>query len=122
MRAGLPKAQYLAFTRTPLLGRERKTNAWFDDYVSEYNFQQSMDDGATVPLFYEKRGIQPGLMPSPVPRLTLLVRTDRFHHRVHSRGRYVRGRSDYRGADADRRRCHARGGARNRRHRTAIYA
>ena len=55
MRAGLPNAQYLAFTGTPLLGRERKTNAWFGDYVSEYNFQQSMDDGATVPLFYEKR-------------------------------------------------------------------
>ena len=55
MRKGLPNAQYLAFTGTPLLGRERKTNAWFGDYVSEYNFQQSMEDGATVPLFYEKR-------------------------------------------------------------------
>jgi type I restriction enzyme R subunit len=55
MRAGLPNAQYLAFTGTPLLGRERKTNEWFGDYVSEYNFSQSMDDGATVPLFYRKR-------------------------------------------------------------------
>jgi type I restriction enzyme, R subunit len=55
MRAGLPKAQYYAFTGTPLLGRERKTNAWFGDYVSEYNFTQSTDDGATVPLFYQKR-------------------------------------------------------------------
>jgi type I restriction enzyme R subunit len=55
MRAGLKNAQYLAFTGTPLLGRGRKTNQWFGDYVSEYNFQQSMDDGATVPLFYQKR-------------------------------------------------------------------
>ena len=55
MRAGLPNAQYIAFTGTPLLGKERKTNKWFGDYVSEYNFRQSMDDGATVPLFYEKR-------------------------------------------------------------------
>ncbi|MDA1274112.1 MAG: type I restriction endonuclease subunit R [Verrucomicrobia bacterium] len=55
MRAGLKHAQYLAFTGTPLLGTERKTNQWFGDYVSEYNFQQSMDDGATVPLFYKKR-------------------------------------------------------------------
>ena len=55
MRKGLPKAQYFAFTGTPLLGKERKTNAWFGDYVSEYNFIQSMDDGATVPLFYSKR-------------------------------------------------------------------
>ena len=55
MRKGLPKANFLAFTGTPLLGRERKTNAWFGDYVSEYNFQQSVEDGATVPLYYEKR-------------------------------------------------------------------
>jgi type I restriction enzyme R subunit len=55
MRAGLPNAQYLAFTGTPLLGSKRKTNQWFGDYVSEYNFQQSMDDGATVPLYYKKR-------------------------------------------------------------------
>lgn len=55
LRAGLPNANYLAFTGTPLLGKDRKTNAWFGDYVSEYNFSQSMDDGATVPLFYQKR-------------------------------------------------------------------
>ena len=55
MRKGLPNAQYFAFTGTPLLGKERKTNAWFGDYVSEYNFIQSVDDGATVPLFYRKR-------------------------------------------------------------------
>ncbi|WP_066377992.1 type I restriction endonuclease subunit R [Anabaena sp. CA = ATCC 33047] len=55
MRAGLPNANYLAFTGTPLLGKERKTNEWFGDYVSEYNFSQSIDDGATVPLFYQKR-------------------------------------------------------------------
>jgi type I restriction enzyme R subunit len=55
MRAGLKNAQFIAFTGTPLLGRERKTNKWFGGYVSEYNFRQSMDDGATVPLFYKKR-------------------------------------------------------------------
>lgn len=55
MRAGLPNARFLAFTGTPLLGRERKTNEWFGDYVSEYTFVQSMEDGATVPLFYQKR-------------------------------------------------------------------
>jgi type I restriction enzyme R subunit len=58
MRIGLPNANYLAFTGTPLLGRtdrEGKTEAWFGNYVSEYNFQQSMDDGATVPLYYQKR-------------------------------------------------------------------
>lgn len=55
MRAGLQGAHFLAFTGTPLLGKERKTSAWFGGYVSEYNFQQAMEDQATVPLFYEKR-------------------------------------------------------------------
>lgn len=55
MRAGLKGAHFLAFTGTPLLGKERKTSSWFGDYVSEYNFQQAMEDEATVPLFYEKR-------------------------------------------------------------------
>ena len=55
MRAGLPNAGYVAFTGTPLLGKDRMTHQWFGEYVSEYNFRQSMDDGATVPLFYEKR-------------------------------------------------------------------
>lgn len=55
MRAGLPNAQFIAFTGTPLLGKEKKTNAWFGKYVSEYNFAQAIDDGATVPLFYDKR-------------------------------------------------------------------
>ena len=43
MRAGLKGAHFLAFTGTPLLGKERKTSAWFGDYVSEYNFQQAME-------------------------------------------------------------------------------
>jgi len=55
MRAGLKGAHFLAFTGTPLLGKARKTSAWFGGYVSEYNFQQAMEDEATVPLFYEKR-------------------------------------------------------------------
>ena len=55
MREGLKGANFLAFTGTPLLGKQRKTNKWFGDYVSEYNFQQAMEDNATVPLYYEKR-------------------------------------------------------------------
>lgn len=55
MRNGLPNAQYLAFTGTPLLGNKRLTNSWFGDYVSEYNFSESIKDNATVPLYYVKR-------------------------------------------------------------------
>jgi len=55
MRIGLPNAQYIAFTGTPLLGSKRLTNQWFGDYVSEYNFAESVKDNATVPLYYVKR-------------------------------------------------------------------
>lgn len=55
MRKGLPNAQFLAFTGTPLLGSKKLTNQWFGKLVSEYNFQQSIEDGATVPLFYQNR-------------------------------------------------------------------
>lgn len=55
MRNGLPNAQFIAFTGTPLLGSKRLTNSWFGDYVSEYNFAQSVEDGATVPLYYTRR-------------------------------------------------------------------
>lgn len=55
MRSGLPNAQYIAFTGTPLLGSKRLTNQWFGDYVSEYNFAQSIEDGSTVPLYYSRR-------------------------------------------------------------------
>jgi type I restriction enzyme R subunit len=54
MRIGLPNAQFFAFTGTPLLGSKRLTNQWFGDYVSEYNFAESVKDGATVPLYYVK--------------------------------------------------------------------
>ena len=61
MRKGLPNANYIAFTGTPLLGSKRLTNQWFGDYVSEYNFAQSVEDGSTVPLFYSRRVPEVGL-------------------------------------------------------------
>src|SRR3989449_10486318 len=55
MRSALPKALFLAFTDTPLIKGEEKTKDVFGDYVSIYDFQQSVEDGTTVPLFYENR-------------------------------------------------------------------
>lgn len=55
MRAALPKAMFLAFTGTPLIAGEERTREVFGDYVSIYDFQQSIEDGATVPLYYENR-------------------------------------------------------------------
>jgi type I restriction enzyme R subunit len=55
MRAALPGALFLAFTGTPLIAGEERTREVFGDYVSIYDFQQSVQDGATVPLYYENR-------------------------------------------------------------------
>ena len=55
MRAALPNAMFIAFTGTPLIAGEERTREVFGDYVSIYDFQQSVEDGATVPLFYENR-------------------------------------------------------------------
>jgi type I restriction enzyme R subunit len=55
MRMALPEAAFIAFTGTPLMAGEEKTRKVFGDYVSIYNFRQSVEDKATVPLFYENR-------------------------------------------------------------------
>ena len=55
MRNALPNAAFIGFTGTPLMAGEEKTRQVFGDYVSIYNFKQSVDDGATVPLYYENR-------------------------------------------------------------------
>jgi type I restriction enzyme, R subunit len=55
MRHALPNASFLGFTGTPLMAGEEKTREVFGDYVSVYNFAQSIEDGATVPLYYENR-------------------------------------------------------------------
>jgi len=55
MRNALPNAAFLGFTGTPLIAGEEKTKEVFGNYVSVYNFAQSIADGATVPLYYENR-------------------------------------------------------------------
>jgi type I restriction enzyme R subunit len=55
MRAALPNAAFIGFTGTPLMAGEERTREVFGDYVSIYNFAQSVADGATVPLFYDPR-------------------------------------------------------------------
>ncbi len=55
MRDALPNASFIGFTGTPLMAGEEKTKNTFGDYVSIYNFIQSIEDGATVPLYYENR-------------------------------------------------------------------
>lgn len=56
MRRALPAASMMGFTGTPLIaGEEQATRAQFGEYVSIYNFRDAIEDGATVPLYYENR-------------------------------------------------------------------
>ncbi|MEI7579497.1 MAG: type I restriction endonuclease subunit R [bacterium] len=56
MRKALPNASFIGFTGTPLMADgEERTRETFGEYVSIYNFGQSIQDNATVPLFYENR-------------------------------------------------------------------
>ncbi len=56
MRNALPHAGFIGFTGTPLIkGEDERTREVFGDYVSVYDFARSIEDGATVPLYYENR-------------------------------------------------------------------
>lgn len=51
----LPTAARIGFTGTPLLSSDNITARTFGGYVSVYDFKRAVDDGATVPLYYENR-------------------------------------------------------------------
>ncbi len=55
MRDALPNASYIAFTGTPISLSDRNTRGVFGDYISVYDIQQAVADGATVPIYYESR-------------------------------------------------------------------
>jgi type I restriction enzyme, R subunit len=61
LRNALPQASFIGFTGTPLFKDDEITKRIFGDYVSRYDFKRSVDDGATVPLYYENRGEHLGL-------------------------------------------------------------
>jgi type I restriction enzyme R subunit len=55
MRDALPNASFIAFTGTPLEQDDRNTRAVFGNYISIYDIQRAVEDGATVPIYYEAR-------------------------------------------------------------------
>ena len=55
LRDALPNATFLAFTGTPISQEDRDTQAVFGEYVDIYDIQQAVEDGATVPIYYESR-------------------------------------------------------------------
>lgn len=55
MRDALKNAAFIGFTGTPISSEDKDTRAVFGDYVSIYDIQNAVDDGATVPIYYESR-------------------------------------------------------------------
>ena len=55
MRDALPSASFVGFSGTPIELQDANTRAVFGDYISIYDIQRSVEDGATVPIYYESR-------------------------------------------------------------------
>ncbi len=57
LRAALPNAVRIGFTGTPIETADRSTRLTFGDYISVYDIARAVEDGATVPIYYESRSI-----------------------------------------------------------------
>ena len=69
LRDALPNASYIGFTGTPIELTGRNTQAVFGEYISVYDIQRAVTDGATVPIYYESRLAKLGLDYSKLPHL-----------------------------------------------------
>ena len=71
LRDALPHASFVGFTGTPVELRDANTRAVFGDYISIYDIQRSVEDGATVPIYYESRLAKLALDEGERPRIDL---------------------------------------------------
>ena len=58
IRNSLPHASYIGFTGTPISDKDRDTQEVFGDYIDIYDMTQAVEDGATMPVYYESRVIK----------------------------------------------------------------
>ncbi|MCL2777407.1 MAG: type I restriction endonuclease subunit R [Polyangiaceae bacterium] len=69
MRDALPNASFIGFTGTPIEAADKSTRAVFGDYVSIYDIHRAVEDGATVPIYYESRLARLALKKEELPHL-----------------------------------------------------
>ncbi|MBN1189479.1 MAG: type I restriction endonuclease subunit R [Dehalococcoidales bacterium] len=69
IRDALPNASFIGFTGTPIEKADRNTPAVFGNYISIYDIQQAVEDGATVRIFYEGRLAKIGLKEEERPHI-----------------------------------------------------
>jgi type I restriction enzyme R subunit len=71
MRDALPHASFIGFTGTPIERADANTRAVFGDYISVYDIQRAVQDGATVPIYYESRLAKLALDEAERPKIDL---------------------------------------------------
>ncbi|MEY3479816.1 MAG: hypothetical protein RIQ71_591, partial [Verrucomicrobiota bacterium] len=69
LRDALPNASFVGFTGTPIEKADANTRAIFGDYISIYDIQRAVADGATVPIYYESRIAKLSLNQEVLPTL-----------------------------------------------------
>lgn len=69
LRDALPNASFIGFTGTPIEQTDANTRAIFGEYISIYDIQQAVVDGATVPIYYESRIAKLSLNETALPKL-----------------------------------------------------
>ncbi len=69
LRDALPNASFIGFTGTPVETADHNTRAVFGDYIDVYDVRRAVDDGATVPIYYEARIVKVDLDPVKVSYL-----------------------------------------------------
>ena len=69
LRDAIPHASFIGFTGTPIEKTDANTRAVFGDYISIYDIQRAVQDGATVPIYYESRLAKLALKESERPRI-----------------------------------------------------
>ena len=94
MRDALPNASFIGFTGTPIEGTDRNTRNVFGDYISIYDIQQAVDDGATVPIYYESRlakiELDENEKPNVDPEFEEVTEGEEERHRERLRSKWAR--------------------------------
>ncbi|MEL7070133.1 MAG: type I restriction endonuclease subunit R [Cyanobacteria bacterium J06581_3] len=75
MRDALPEASFIGFTGTPIALEDKDTRSVFGSYVSIYDVQDAVDDGSTVPIYYESRLAKLDINPANIEALNTTVDT-----------------------------------------------
>ena len=94
VRDAIPNASFIGFTGTPIEGVSVNTPAVFGDYIDVYDIQRSVEDGATVPIYYESRLARIELDEDKIPKIDEkieeLTEAEEIYEKEKKKGRWAR--------------------------------